>query len=405
MKVLFLTLAYPENGQRNIYTDLMDEFSRRGDQVYIACQREKRLGKETTFAPEKSVNVLRIKTGNITKTNMIEKGVSTLTLENYFLSAIKRYFSDISFDMVIYSTPPITFEKVVKYIKDRDGAYAYLLLKDIFPQNAVDLGLIKKSGLIYKYFRHKEKSLYQMSDKIGCMSKANVDYVLAHNDIREDIVEISPNSIAPVDLSIDEETKDYIINKYNIPKDKTIFIYGGNLGKPQGIDFLLKTLEIFENEKKAFLFIVGSGTEFAKIEVFIDEKKFKNVKLLSSMIKKDYDNLLSICDVGLIYLDERFTIPNFPSRVTAYMEASIPTMAITDEVTDIRNMLLENKLGVWSKSGDLDAFKRNIRILLDDVDNRMNMGKRSNEYLYSNFDVKDSYNIITKNLERRVLDV
>ena len=95
-----------------------------------------------------------------------------------------NYFADIKFDLILYSTPPITFYKAIEYVKKRDGAKTYLLLKDIFPQNAVDLGMMSKTGLkglIYKYFRKKEKKLYAISDKIGCMSQANVDYVLKHN--------------------------------------------------------------------------------------------------------------------------------------------------------------------------------------------------------------------------------
>ena len=72
----------------------------------------------------------------------------------------------------------------------------YLLLKDIFPQNAVDLGMFSKGGLLYRMFRKKEERLYQLSDYIGCMSPANVDYILRHNrevDIHR--VEVCPNSI------------------------------------------------------------------------------------------------------------------------------------------------------------------------------------------------------------------
>ena len=86
--------------------------------------------------------------------------------------------------MILYSTPPITFCGVVEYFQKRDNAKTYLMLKDIFPQNAVDLGMMKTTGakgLIYKYFRKQEKKLYAISDRIGCMSQANVEYVLKDN--------------------------------------------------------------------------------------------------------------------------------------------------------------------------------------------------------------------------------
>lgn len=78
---------------------------------------------------------------------MIEKGISTLMIEGQFLRAIKKHFNDVTFDLVIYSTPPITFEKVILFIKERDLANSYLLLKDIFPQNALDLNMFSKKVL------------------------------------------------------------------------------------------------------------------------------------------------------------------------------------------------------------------------------------------------------------------
>ena len=62
----------------------------------------------------------------------------------------------------MYSTPPITFCRAVDYVKKRDNAQTYLLLKDIFPQNAVDIGMMSKQGIkgiLYKFFREKEKRL------------------------------------------------------------------------------------------------------------------------------------------------------------------------------------------------------------------------------------------------------
>ena len=87
-------------------------------------------------------------------------------LETQYISAIKKYFSNIKFDLILYSTPPVTLVRPIKFIKKRDNAKTYLLLKDIFPQNAVDMGILGRKGikgLLYKYFRKKEKMLYALS--------------------------------------------------------------------------------------------------------------------------------------------------------------------------------------------------------------------------------------------------
>ena len=91
---------------------------------------------------------------------MIEKGIGTLLIERQFKVAIKKYICGVDFDLIIYSTPPITFPVVIQYLKaEYPRARTYLLLKDIFPQNALDLGMLSTSGIkgiLYRYFRKKE---------------------------------------------------------------------------------------------------------------------------------------------------------------------------------------------------------------------------------------------------------
>ena len=132
MNILFLSLGrYWSINESEGYTDLLREFIRHGDKIYILSPTERREGKETQLIEEENSVILKVKTGNIQKTNFIEKGISTVMIESQFLKAIKKYFSDVKFDLVLYPTPPITFVKVVEYVKKHDRAKTYLLLKDI----------------------------------------------------------------------------------------------------------------------------------------------------------------------------------------------------------------------------------------------------------------------------------
>src|SRR5699024_4388854 len=106
----------------------------------------------TSYKVKEGISILYIRTLNIKKTNVIEKGLGTLLIEYQFLSAVKKYLKNNKFDLVLYTTPPITFSNVIEYVKRRDRAYSYLLLKDIFPQNAVDMKMLKKSSLLYRLF-------------------------------------------------------------------------------------------------------------------------------------------------------------------------------------------------------------------------------------------------------------
>ncbi len=395
MKVLFLTMVKINSFKdRGIYTDLLRKFYEEGHEVFAVCPIERREKKKTSVRIENEGTILNVQTFNLQKTNRIEKGFGTLAIEYQFLSAIKKYFSKEKFDVVIYSTPPITFSKVVNFIKKRDHSYSYLLLKDIFPQNAVDMKMLKKNGFLHKMFVKKEQKLYAISDTIGCMSQANKDFIFKHNpSIKFDKVEINPNSIEPIIHSQNEEEKKVIKLKYNLPTDKKIFVYGGNLGKPQGIDFLLETIIETENESVFFL-IVGSGTEFNRVEKWFENQKPQNAVLLAGLPKQDYDLLLNACDAGLIFLHKDFTIPNFPSRLLSYLEMKMPIIAATDPNTDIGNIIEENKCGFKVISGDHIGMQNAIENILADETNYKLMKENAWNLLQKEYRVERSYQLI-----------
>lgn len=397
MKVLFLSIGRIGNlNERGIYTDLLRKFRDEGHEVYVVSPIERRENKQTEFVKEGDITFLRVKIGNITKVNVIEKGISTLTIERKFLFAIKNQLNSIRFDLVIYSTPPITFEKVIKYIKDRDNARSYLLLKDIFPQNAVDLKMLHKVNPIYWYFRYKEKRLYKTSDYIGCMSPANVEYVKKNNSYLDNRkLEVCPNSIEPLILKKNSDEIYRLRKKYDIPLDKMICVYGGNLGKPQGLSFLMKCL--IENEKndKIHFVIAGSGTEYQKLKRFFKERNLKNCQLLYRLPKDDYELLVNSSDVGLIFLDYKFTIPNFPSRLLSYMQASLPVLAATDKNTDLKDIIEQGGFGKWSYSNDVESFIQVLNKFTDEMERKI-MGEKSLKYLEEHYTVNESYRIIMR---------
>lgn len=399
MNILFLTLIkIDEISERGIYTDLIRKFRDEGHNVYVTTPIERRFDKKTELILQDNVTILRVKTLNIQKTNVVEKGLATLMIEYQFNYQIKKHFSNIKFDLVLYSTPPITFTQVVKTIKKRDGAKSYLLLKDIFPQNAVDLQMLRKNGVLHRFFLRKEKSMYAVSDHIGCMSPANVDYILSHNpQISPKEIEVCPNSI---ELIHDEVCQNpcSIRRQYNIPEQATIFIYGGNLGKPQGLDFLLEVLDSNNHKTDRFFIVIGSGTEQARISNWFSDKSISNAILLDGLPKKEYDELVRACDVGLIFLDKRFTIPNYPSRLLSYLEYKMPILVATDAHSDLGTIAEQNKYGFFCLNGNLDDFN----ILLDKMANEkclvQEMGENGYKYLLENYTINESYQIIMKHI-------
>lgn len=391
MNILFLTLVNISGFEekQNIYADLCREMASRGHQVQIVCPDE--AGERTSFVPyAQGSGLLKVKTGRVQKTNLIRKGIATLLLGTRFKCAICQHLKGQRYDLVVYSTPPITLAGIVAYIKKCHGARSYLLLKDIFPQNAVDLDMMSKRGLkapIYWYFRTLEKRLYALSDRIGCMSQANVDYVLRHNPhIDPSKVEICPNCIEVRNLCVSEEERNALRKKYGIPLKQKVFVYGGNLGKPQGVPFIEQCLEAQKDNQNAFFVIVGDGTEYPKLQAWFDTAKPANAKLMKKLPREDYDRMVAACDVGLIFLDHRFTIPNFPSRLLSYMQAGLPVLCCTDPNTDIGKVCVQGGFGWWCESNDAQAFGNCVQQALQT--DLVAMGKAARSYLQDHYDVK-----------------
>lgn len=261
------------------------------------------------------------------------------------------------------------------------------------------MGFFDKKSFIYNFFRKKEINLYNLSDKIGCMSPANVQYILDHNkNIPLSKIEVCPNSINPLPIMpLDLQQKAAIKAKYAIPNDKIVFVYGGNLGKPQGIDFLIHVLDSNKTNSSSYFLIIGDGTEYYKLGAWFKNNTPNNAQLLKVLPKDDYDKLLKACDVGMLFLDGRFIIPNFPSRILSYMENEMPTIAATDVNTDIGKIMKEGQFGLWAKSGDIESYNKNLE-QFKDKNLIKEMGKNARFYLNRNYTTETSYQIIIKNL-------
>ena len=397
MNIVFITLLHiTDVEERGIYQDLIRKFRDEGHSVYIVCPVERCIGLDTELNEGKGVKILSVKTLNIQKTNVVEKGLGTILVEGQFKRAIKKYLKGVKFDLITYSTPPITLTNAVKYLKKQNPqAVTYLQLKDIFPQNAVDIQMFSKGSLFYKFFRKKEKALYKASDYIGCMSPANVEFVLKHNpEIAPVQVEVAPNSVELCHADEVRCKREDVRSKYGLPLNKPIFIYGGNLGKPQGIPFLIECLNANADRNDCHFLVIGTGTELSRLKAWYEEKKPTSVTVMNGLPKADYDQLVKSCDVGLIFLDHRFTIPNYPSRLLSYLENKMPVLCATDPNTDIGRIAEENGYGYWCESNSVWDFTNRVDMMLKS--DMKAMGEVGYEFLKKNYLVENTYNAIMK---------
>jgi len=359
MRILYIATSFPSPDKgATIYTDLASALHEAGHEILVAVSEQKRNLTATTLQNERGFDVLRIVTGNYYDVNLIEKGLTMLRIPSRMKKGIKEHLSNKSFDLILFEAPPITNAKLVAWAKKQFKTKSYLMLKDIFPQNAVDLGMMRKNGLLYTYFHHQEKFLYQTADKIGVMSQANLDYILKHNpQLDPSKFEIFPNT---KQITQDYQTQEFTMRKeLNIPANACVFLFGGNMGRPQYVQLLKKAILRFKDNPNIFFLFVGRGTDRHILETAIKDNEIKNALLINNLARDKYEQITKECDVGLIILDPRFTIPNYPSRILSYMEYAKPVLAATDENTDLKDLIQANNLGEWvSSANEMEFFKK-----------------------------------------------
>ena len=393
MNILFLSLVQIDDlSEHGIYPDLLRQFVQHGHFVRIISPT---YTEPSGNILKKNYAILKVHTPQMQKVNFIKKGIASLQIGPNIKCALKQYCADEHYDLILAATPPITIAGVVKYVKRRDNSQVYLLLKDIWPQGIADLGVISPKGLIYRYFRKREKTLYSLADRIGCMSPANAEYLRRHNpEIEPEKIELCPNSIEPVQTVTAAEKRTVQREKYRIPQDKTVFIYGGNLGRPQGVPFIIDALRMCSKKKNCFFVICGTGTEYPKLKAYVDAENPQNVLLINGLPREDYEALAAACDIGLLFLDYRFTIPNFPSRLLAYMQAGLPVLSCTNPNTDVGDVVEAGGFGWKCYSNNADMFSQAVDTACKA--DLAKMGAAGRAYLSAHYTAEQSYQIITK---------
>jgi glycosyltransferase involved in cell wall biosynthesis len=398
MKVLFLLIDLPDlDTNTSMYSGLMEEFDKNGHEVYAVAPS---LGgnRKTEVREEAGISILRVKTLPLFGTGIIRKGIANVLLPFQYRRAVDRHFQGIKFDLIIIPTPPITLVGVVSWLQKQYSAKVYLVLRDIFPQNAVDLGFLKKWMPMYWKFRQQEKKLYRISDVIGCMSQENIDYVCRHNawiDFRKlDILENFQR--LERDCLPDAKVK----KKYGL-EDKFVVLFGGNMGKPQQLENVIALARSCENDYPdvRFLFI-GKGTEYVRIQRIVSKDNVKNVVFKNYIPQHEYQQLAAQCDIGLISLHEKFTIPNIPSKTLSYFNLRLPILASIDAATDYGKILDNAQAGLWSLAGDLKTFRRNFDRLYQDASLRKKMGENGRKYFEEHLTVEIAYQQIFSQLAR-----
>lgn len=394
MRVLFLMFAFPDmNTSFNMYTALVDMFNKKGHSVTVVAPGHTM--KQTSIVVENGIEVLRVNTLPIKNVSNIRKGIANVLLPYQYERSIKKFYKNHKFDLIIIPTPPITLGNLALKLKKQHNATVYLILRDIFPQNAVDLGFMKKDSLLHNFFKNKERHLYITADKIGCMSEANIDFIKKKSEVPEIKLHVLRNWQY---LNTDLQTDGNIIRQRYGLMNKFIVVFGGNMGKPQQLENVIELAIRCKNQSDIVFMLLGEGVMMEKIHKEVKQKKLENINIYGSIPKRDYQNLLHSCNIGLISLHEDFTIPNIPSKALDYWNVGLPILASIDRATDFGEILNQTQSGLWSYSGEHQKLYESLMELYKNLQLRQNMSENGKSYFREYLTPETAYATIIDNL-------
>lgn len=389
--ILIIADSYPPEirSAAQLMKDLAEGLYCKGFNIWVATSYPKyNLADEkdivlSKIKDENGIKVLRIKTLPHHKVNFVIRGVAQISMPYVFFNEIKKNIKE-KIDIVIVHSPPlpltITASKVKKFYKAK-----YILnLHDIFPQNAIDLGVLKSKSLI-KFFERMERNAYQNSDVIVVPSYSHKQYLQKKRNIPAQKISVIYHWIDMTPFLELKRTGKF--RKLYGLEDKFIFLFGGVLGPSQGLDLLIKIANKIKENKDIVFLLVGDGSAKEDLIKMTEGLGLNNVLFKPFVSLEEYPELVKDCDVGIICLTEKNTTPAVPAKLLGYMAAGIPTVAFLHKESDGIKIIEEAKCGYTVRAGDLEKAVEAVEKLYNEKNRLKELGDNGFKYALNNFTV------------------
>lgn len=364
--------------------DLSREFVRQGHQLTLFLPSS---GQAIPWALEdyEGVKVLRLKAPR-----MKDVGYVRRTLAEIFMPFFMRYnlrhspLSEVIFDGVLWYSPSIFHGYLAKALKKSSRCRGYLILRDIFPEWAVDLGLMSR-GLPYRFFDAVARYQYSIADVIGVQSPGNRQYfdrVCIKSNQR---LEVLQNWLGdPIDMQCS------IKIEHTALKGRKILVYAGNMGVAQGMDILLDLAEELRDRKDIGFLMVGRGSDGPRLKLSAQDRQLDNVLFFDEIEPEEIPGLYAQCDVGVVALDPRHKSHNIPGKFLAYMQSGLPVLANVNKGNDLAEMIRIERVGEVCESNEVGDLLASAEKLLNDIQLNKDMSARCKALFESNFAVENA---------------
>lgn len=351
-----------------------------GHEVTVAAPDDT-LTARRSIAVERGITVLRVRTARIKGAPLALRAIHEVRLSGVMWRAGRRFFREHEADLIVFYSPTIFFGPLVRRLKKLWGCPAYLILRDIFPQWAVDAGVLRAGSLPHRYFRRREFEQYAAADVIGVQSPGNLRYFQERGLLDRYRLEVLYNW-APAEHGALPPSR--LRDELGL-QGKVVFFYGGNIGVAQDMDNLVRLAERLRGESDLYFLLVGEGSEVPRLRQAIRDKGLDNLSIHPPLEQRAYLAALAEFDVGLITLARGLRTQNFPGKMLGYMSFGIPTLASINPGNDLQDVLESHDAGLVCQNGEDAHLAQHALRLARDLELRRRIGENGRRLLRERF--------------------
>lgn len=280
------------------------------------------------------VQVLRLKSPRTKDINYVRRTIAEFLMPFVMLRNLRKSpLADVQWDGVVWYSPTIFLGPLANALKKASACRSYLIVRDIFPEWAVDMGLMGR-GLPYCFFKSIERYQYSVANVIGVQTPANLPYFDAWASQPGRRAEVLQNWLA------DAPNVGCSISVADGPlAGRTVFVYAGNMGVAQGMDILIDLAECLRNRRDIGFLFVGRGSDAQRLREDAKVRGLDNVIFYDEVEPSEIPGLYAQCQVGIVALDPRHKTHNIPGKFLSYMQGGLPVLASINSGNDLAEII------------------------------------------------------------------
>jgi glycosyltransferase involved in cell wall biosynthesis len=273
----------------------------------------------------------------------------------------KSPLANVRWDGVVWYAPTIFLGPIVNALKKASGCPSYLIIRDIFPEWAVDMGLLGR-GLPYRFLKAVEAYQYSVADVIGVQTPANLPYFSRAGLKPEQRVEVLQNWLAHA-----PNTGCSISVANSALAGRTIFVYAGNMGVAQGMGILIDLAERLRSRDDIGFLFVGRGSDAKLLRDEAIRRELGNVVFFDEIEPEEIPGLYAQCHAGIVALDPRHKTHNIPGKFLTYMQAGLPVLASINPGNDLIHIIEDERVGGVCTDQSVESLEHLVGGLVDDI--------------------------------------